>query len=83
MDTPMNKTEAATSAICRHRKPWDICGICNPIVKTEAALAAIFRHCDEVAEGKRQPRSEREGSQVALTWLGVNKELTGASPVQR
>ena len=55
----------------------------TPMNKTEAALAAIFRHCDEVAEGKRQPRSEREGSQVALTWLGVNKELTGASPVQR
>lgn len=52
---------------------------------TDQSLAAIFRHCDEVAEGKRQPRSEKEGRQVALTWLGVkeNKELTGASPVQR
>ncbi len=43
------------------------------INKTEQALAAIFRHCDEVADGKRQPRSEKEGRQVALAWLGVKE----------
>ena len=44
--------------------------------KTEQSLAAIFRHCQEVAEGKRPPRTEKEGGQAALAWLGVNKELT-------
>ena len=46
--------------------------------KTDQALAAIFRHCDEVAEGKRQPRGEREGRRVALAWLGVKEN----EPVQ-
>ena len=55
-----------------------------PMNKTEQALAAIFRHCDEVAEGKRPPRSEKEGREDARAWLGVkNNKLTGASPVQR
>lgn len=43
-----------------------------PMNKTEQALAAIFRHCDEVAEGKRPPRSEKEGREDARAWLGVN-----------
>jgi len=45
--------------------------------KTDQVLAAIFRHCDEVAEGKRQPRSEKEGRQVALTWLGAKENAAG------
>ena len=55
----------------------------TPMNKTEATLAAIFRHCDEVAEGKRQPRSEREGSQVALAWLGVkeNDKVSDGGPL--
>ncbi len=49
--------------------------------KTEAALAAIFRHCDEVADGKRPPRTEKEGKDAARAWLGVKKntEAHGAA----
>ena len=39
--------------------------------KTEQSLAAIFRHCDEVADGKRPPRSEKEGKQSAKLFLGL------------
>lgn len=39
--------------------------------KTEQSLAAIFRYCDEVAEGKRPPRSEKEGREVAKLFLGL------------
>lgn len=45
-----------------------------PMNKTEQALAAIFRHCDEVAEGKRPPRSEKEGREDARAWLGVKND---------
>lgn len=52
--------------------------------KTEQALAAIFRHCDEVAEGKRPPRSEKDGREDARAWLGVNDKgmgRRGAAPI--
>lgn len=42
--------------------------------ETEQALAAIFRHCDEVAEGKRPPRTEQEGKEAARVWLGVKND---------
>ena len=51
--------------------------------KTDQVLAAIFRHCDEVAEGKRQPRSEKEGRQVALTWLGVKENDSSADTARK
>lgn len=47
--------------------------------KTELALAAIFRHCDEVAEGKRPPRSEQEGKEDARAWLGVKVNAASVS----
>lgn len=43
----------------------------NDIQKTDLSLAAIFRHCDEVAEGKRPPRSEKDGREDAKAFLGM------------
>lgn len=48
--------------------------------KTKLTLAAIFRHCDEVAEGKRPPRSEKEGREAALAWLGVKENTEVCQP---
>lgn len=42
-----------------------------PMNKTEQSLAAIFRHCDEVAEGKRPSKSEKEGREAAKAFLGL------------
>lgn len=47
----------------------------------EQTLAAIFRHCDEVAEGKRPPRTEKEGREAARAWLGANAGVSVASTV--
>lgn len=51
----------------------------SPMNKTDQALAAIFRHCDEVAEGKRPPRSEQEGKEDARAWLGVKVNAASVS----
>lgn len=52
----------------------------TPMNKTELALAAIFRHCDEVAEGKRPPRTEQEGKGDARTFLGVKLNAATHAP---
>lgn len=50
-----------------------------PMNKTELTLSAIFRHCDEVAEGKRPPRNEKEGRDAAKAWLGVKENVASVS----